>query len=67
MSAMRIEADEDKCLAYGNCVAAAPDVYEVVDQKVRILEPEPGPEALPAARKGVRRCPAKALRLVDDA
>ncbi|GAB6983793.1 ferredoxin [Nocardioides pyridinolyticus] len=63
---MKIEADLAACLAYGNCVAAAPDVYDLPDQKVEVLLPEPPPELQAAARKGVRRCPAKALRIVEE-
>ena len=62
---VRIEADEAACLAYGNCAAAAPDVYDVVDGKVRVLQPEPPGELAAAARKGARRCPVKALTVID--
>jgi ferredoxin len=63
---MRIEADLDACLAYGNCVAVSPEVYDLPDQKVEILMPEPPADMQAAARKGARRCPAKALRVIED-
>lgn len=63
---MRIEADLQACLAYGNCVAAAPEVYDLPDQKVVVLLPEPPAELEAAARKGAKRCPVKALHIVDD-
>lgn len=64
---MKIEADFAACLAYGNCVAVAPEVYDLPDQKVVVLLPEPPDELQAAARKGARRCPAKALHIVEDA
>ncbi|MDF3282974.1 MULTISPECIES: ferredoxin [unclassified Gordonia (in: high G+C Gram-positive bacteria)] len=63
---MRIEVDRGACLAYGNCVAAAPDVYDLPDAKVEILISEPVGEQAIAARKGAKRCPAQALVIVDD-
>jgi ferredoxin len=62
---MKIEADLTKCLAYGNCVAEAPEVYDLPDQKVTVLLPEPPPELEAAARKGARRCPVKALSIIE--
>ncbi|MEU6261518.1 ferredoxin [Streptomyces sp. NPDC047043] len=62
---MKIEADQSACMAYGNCVAVAPDVYDLPDQVVEVILPEIPPELEAAARKGARRCPAKALTVLD--
>lgn len=65
---MRIIADLDKCLGYANCVADAPDVFEIPEDQivVRVIQPSP-PEALRAAVElAVLDCPARALRIVED-
>ena len=62
---MKITADLSKCLAYANCAAAAPEVYDLEGSKVTILEPEPRPELQGAARFGARQCPVRALTVED--
>lgn len=63
---MRITADLGKCRAYGNCLAAAPDIYDLTeDDVVMILEPNPAPDREEAARSGVRQCPSKALAVEE--
>ena len=64
---MRITADLGKCLAYANCVAAAPDIYDLTGTVVTVLEPNPPADRQDAARSGARQCPAKALTVEDDA
>jgi ferredoxin len=63
---MKIKAEHSKCLAYANCVAAAPEVYDLEGTVVNVLLPEPPPELIEAARRGARRCPAKALTIVEN-
>jgi ferredoxin len=63
---MRIEAALDKCQAYANCVAVAPEVYDLDGSLVKILQPEPSDELKDGARKGARRCPVKALTIWED-
>ncbi|MFI1996982.1 ferredoxin [Actinoplanes sp. NPDC020271] len=63
----RIELDEPKCIAAGQCVMTAPDVFDQRDEDgvAIILEPTPGPEHLDAARDAVAVCPAAALQLIE--
>lgn len=63
---MKITADLGKCLAYANCVAAAPDIYDLDGSVVTILQPHPSPDRENAARTGVRQCPSKALSVEED-
>jgi ferredoxin len=63
---MEITADLGKCLAYANCVVAAPDVYDLDGSVVKVLEPHPGPEHHEAARSGARRCPVKAITINEE-
>jgi len=58
----QIIVDLEKCQGYGNCVMAAPEIFDLSDAgKVVILDPAPADVA--AARLGVRECPAHALEL----
>jgi ferredoxin len=60
---MKITADRSKCQGYANCLAEAPEVFDLDGSTVRILQPEPGPELQAAARSGVRQCPVRALKI----
>ncbi|SNS62175.1 ferredoxin [Actinoplanes regularis] len=64
---MRIEFDERKCVAAGQCVMAAPDVFDQrdVDGVAIVLDREPGPEHHDAVRDAAAACPAAAIRLVQ--
>ncbi len=64
---MKITADLGKCLGYANCVAAAPDIYDLEGPVVTVLQPHPPADRENAARSGVRQCPAKALTVEEDA
>lgn len=64
---MRIELDEPRCIAAGQCVMTAPDVFDQRDEDgvAIILEPVPASEHLDAVRDAVAVCPAAALLLVE--
>jgi ferredoxin len=65
---MRVELDVPKCVASGQCVMAAPDVFDQrEDDGVAILlEERPGEELLDDVREAVAVCPAAAIRLVEQ-
>jgi ferredoxin len=65
---MRVELDVPKCVASGQCVMAAPDVFDQrEDDGVAILlEEQPGEELLDDLREAVAVCPAAAIRLVEQ-
>jgi ferredoxin len=62
---MRVEVDVHKCVASGQCVLAAPEVFDQRDDdgKVQLLEEEPGPELQDGVRMAALICPAAAIRL----
>ncbi|MGW1497864.1 ferredoxin [Streptomyces mirabilis] len=64
---MRVELDEPKCVASGQCVVASPEVFDQrEDDGVAILlAEEPGAELLDGVREAVAICPAAAIRLVE--
>jgi ferredoxin len=64
---MRIVVDRDLCESNAVCVRTAPDMFVIDDNdKLRLLVERPSEEQLEKARAAVRRCPRRALSLVED-
>ncbi|MEU6374863.1 ferredoxin [Streptomyces sp. NPDC046909] len=64
---MKVELEADKCVASGQCVLAAMDVFDQDDDGIAILlEDQPGPELLDDVKEAVAVCPAAAIRLVNE-
>jgi ferredoxin len=64
---MMATVDHDLCEANALCVAAAPEVFDLVDDEVvDILLPEPPPEMEAAVAEAVIACPKQALRILAD-
>jgi ferredoxin len=65
---MKVELDEPKCVASGQCVVAAPDVFDQRDDDgvAILLEEHPGTELADDVREAVAVCPAAAIRLVEQ-
>lgn len=60
---MRIDADREACISAGNCVMAAPEVFDQDDDGIVVVLADPVPEGdQEGAREAVRLCPATALR-----
>ncbi|GGL01520.1 ferredoxin [Streptomyces flaveus] len=64
---MRVELDEPKCVAAGQCVMAAPDVFDQRDEDgvAVVLEEHPAAELPDGVREAVAVCPAAAIRLAE--
>lgn len=64
---MRVLVDLDKCLGYGNCVADAPEVFEIQgeDIVVHLLQENPPEELRSAVELAVLDCPTRALSLEE--
>ena len=64
---MKVTVEPDLCEANGLCVAAAPDVFDLIDDDVvDILIPEPLPEMEAAVAEAVIACPKQALRILKE-
>jgi ferredoxin len=62
---MKVTVDPDLCEANALCVAAAPEVFDLVDDEVvDILLPEPPPEMESTVAEAVIACPKQALQIV---
>ncbi|WP_326950787.1 ferredoxin [Amycolatopsis sp. NBC_00348] len=60
---MNITVDEEKCCGAGQCVLAAPDVFDQRDEDgiVILLDATPPPEQHAAVREAAAVCPAVAI------
>jgi ferredoxin len=60
---MEISLDIDKCCGAGQCVLAAPDVFDQRedDGVVVLLDTDPPQDQLPAVREAAAVCPAAVI------
>ena len=65
---MHVELDEPKCVAAGQCVLAAPDVFDQRDEDgiAVLLTDTPAPELRDGVRQAAAICPAAAIRLTEQ-
>jgi ferredoxin len=59
-----IDIDRGACMGSGNCVFAAPGVFELDDSVARVVRPEASPEA--AVVVAARQCPTHAITVRRD-
>ncbi|MCV7151311.1 ferredoxin [Mycolicibacterium pyrenivorans] len=64
---MHITADYDLCAGHGQCLLAAPDVFDLPDgaEQVVILDADPAPSERDAVVRAAAMCPAQALHIED--
>jgi ferredoxin len=64
---MRIVVDRDLCESNAVCVRTAPAMF-VIDEadKLHLLVETPAADQMDLAKAAVRRCPKRALSLVED-
>ncbi|MFF3573278.1 MULTISPECIES: ferredoxin [Nocardia] len=60
---MRITIEEDKCCGAGQCVLAAPELFDQRDEDgvVVLLDADPGPGEHENARNAANLCPGAAI------
>jgi ferredoxin len=64
---MKLDWNRDRCVGHGQCVAAAPDLWELDDDGYAVLKVTGDvPDALvDRARASERACPECAITVVD--
>lgn len=64
---MRVELDVPKCVASGQCVMAAPDIFDQRDEDgvAILLQEHPDGALVTMAREAAAICPAAAISVVD--
>lgn len=62
---LRVDIDETLCNGYGNCVVAAPDVFDLdVGTNIAVVQPgHPVDGDGPALREAAADCPVRAIAL----
>ena len=62
---MRVAVDQDRCIAAGQCVAAAPDVFDQRDEDgvVVLVKAIPGAAEEDDVRQAAAACPALAIQV----
>lgn len=65
---MKVELDEDSCISAGQCVFAAPEVFDQRDEDgvAVILEEYPSSDHEESARSAAALCPAAAIRIREQ-
>jgi ferredoxin len=65
---MKVSVDADKCVAAGQCVLLAPEVFDQREEDgvVVLLDETPGPEQHDAVREAAMVCPASAIYLNES-
>ena len=63
---MRIVVDREVCQGHGQCEFAAPDVFSVQDDGSVAYEERPPESERANVENAVRRCPVRAITLLDD-
>ncbi|WP_416957277.1 ferredoxin [Streptomyces sp. Agncl-13] len=64
---MKVVVDEDKCVAAGQCVSAAADVFDQREEDgiVVLLEESPPADVADDVRTAAAMCPALAIRIQE--
>jgi ferredoxin len=62
---MRVAVDQDRCIAAGQCVAAAPDVFDQRDEDgvVVLVKATPHADEEDDVRRAAAVCPALAIQV----
>jgi ferredoxin len=65
---MKVSVEADKCVAAGQCVLLAPDVFDQCEEDgvVVLLDETPGSEHHGAVREAASVCPAAAIDLAGS-
>jgi ferredoxin len=65
---MRVVVDLTRCQGYANCVAVAPEIFDLDEAtgQAQVLQPEPGEELHGAAEAAIAGCPVQAISVESD-
>ncbi|MGA9489027.1 MAG: ferredoxin [Mycobacterium sp.] len=64
---MQITVDYDLCEGHGQCILAAPDVFDLPDdaEQVELLDAHPAEERREVIVRAAAMCPAQAIQVSD--
>lgn len=64
---MKVSIDADRCVASGQCVMLAPEVFDQDDDGIVVLLDDSPASGLDGVRESVRVCPGRAIAATDAA
>jgi ferredoxin len=62
---MKVHVDMNLCQSHGECVSAAPEVFELGDDDVLVWREDVDDSLRPAVEEAVDVCPMMAIRIED--
>ncbi|MGN9838241.1 ferredoxin [Nonomuraea sp. H19] len=64
---MDVVVDQERCVGAGQCVIAAPEVFDQREDGIVLLqEPSPGADLQEAVREAAMLCPAAAIHMTEQ-
>ena len=63
---LRIQIDRDLCVSFGDCIEAAPGVFEFDDEEIAVFVSEAGPISREGLIEACASCPVDALTAFDE-
>ena len=63
---LRIHIDRDLCVSFGDCIEAAPGVFEFDDEDIAVFVSEVGPISREELIDACTSCPVDALTAFDE-
>lgn len=64
---MKVVVDRDRCEGNGQCVLAAPDIFQLrEDDQSYVLVPTLTEEMRPRVEQAIRTCPRQAITLIEE-
>ncbi|MGI8759666.1 MAG: ferredoxin [Acidimicrobiales bacterium] len=60
---MRVVVDYHRCINSGTCTRSAPEVFELRDDVLYVLQENPGEELQVAVEEAADLCPTAAIRI----
>jgi ferredoxin len=67
LALMHITVDYDLCEGHGQCLLAAPDVFDIPDdaEQVLVLNPDPPETERERVIRAAAMCPTQAIRILN--
>lgn len=67
LAGMRVTVDYDLCEGHGQCLLAAPDVFDIPDgaEQVVVLEADPPEAERDRVIRAAAMCPAQAIQILN--
>jgi ferredoxin len=62
---MEIQLDQSKCVASGQCVQAAPRIFDQDDDGIVTLIPGDHQDATASVKQAIRVCPTRVISLAE--